>query len=449
LGSRYWLLIPFSLSFTAPIIPLGGRAVELPEIAIAVCAALFLARLALNVQKFRLLRSDNIPFLLYTAWAALIYLHNPIGFSLFGASSGGARFYLKIFLAFATFLIIANQQITNRDCKWIFVGVVIGSALDFAKTLLFYYIFGGSAMFVDPLENYTWQQEMSGVPLALVLILFSRYSTAEILNFSKIWRPGLLLACIPIIVLSGKRAAAACLVLYPVVAAFCRKEFRYLFLWIGCALIAAAVLVGGQGTAFHLPLTAQRALSWLPGRWDSEMAYLEGGKDEFRAKLRRFAEEKIRKDPWIGRGYDVHLQMADRLALTMANKFDAAIMQNALGSSWHNQWLGYAADFGIPASILLAVIYLFVISRSWRTLGRLPPGSLLQTMVMYVFISTVRDVVFSHTSGHSATDAFTRWWMYGVLVSIASSLHKERSSRRVAVPQFERAKQGEPVRLPA
>jgi hypothetical protein len=426
LGSRYWLLIPFSLCFSAPVIPLGGRAVELPELVTVVCVALFLIRRAFKIQKLYILRPAHYPFLLYTTWAALIFFHNPIGFSLFGASSGGARFYFTIFLALAAFLIIANQQITNRDCKWILIGVVVGTFLDFIKILLYYYIFAGSAVFVDPLESYSWQQELFTVPLTLVLILFSRYSVAEIFNLSKLWRLLVLLLCGPMILVSGKRTAVISLILYPLIAAATRKEFRYFFAWTACVGILAAVLITGQGRVFHLPLTAQRAVSWLPGRWDSELQYMEGGKDVFRDKLRILAKEKIRKDRWIGTGYRVQLQETQNLTFTMASKFDALVLQMALGSAWHNQWLGYAADFGIPASILLAVIYLSVLSLAWRTYWHLPRGSLLQTMVMYVLMRTVVDIVFSNVSGHSASDASSRWWMYGVLVSIARTIKDQK-----------------------
>ena len=51
LGNKYWLLIPFSLSFTLPIIPIGTRAVELPELIIFVCTGLFVVRSALKAQK--------------------------------------------------------------------------------------------------------------------------------------------------------------------------------------------------------------------------------------------------------------------------------------------------------------------------------------------------------------------------------------------------------------
>ena len=166
---------------------------------------------------------------------------------------------------------------------------------------------------------------------------------------------------------------------------------------------------------------------------------MEGGTDAFRAKLRTFARTRISQHPWIGRGYDVQAESSARLSLTMENKFDAYVEQQALGSSWHNRWLGYAADFGIPASILLAFIYLSIIVLCWRTVPRLPSGSLLQTMVMFTLIMTVTDVLFSNVSGHSALDAFTRWWMYGVVVSIASSLRPQSSSPQLDSPRFRRA----------
>lgn len=428
LGEKYWLLIPFSLSFTFPIIPLGTRAVELPELSIVVCAGLFLIRSALKAQKFHLWRQDHLPFLLYAGWAMFIYFHNPIGFTMFGASSGGARFYFKILLALAAFLIIANQKITERDCKWILILIVVGTFLDLAKTVFFYYVYGGSEYFVDPLENYTWQQQLGVGPLIVVLILFSRYRTADILNISKIWRPILLLVCAAVILVSGKRSGTASFVLYPVVASAVRKEFRYLFLWAACAIVIGSILVVGQGTLFNLPLNAQRSLSWMPGRWDSSLAAMEGGKDVFREKLRDLARERIRQNPLIGRGYEINAPEVERLFLTIPNRSDAIILHMALGSQWHNRWLGYAADFGIPALVFGALAYLFVIWRSWWALPRLPGGSLRQTMVMFILISAVTDVVFSRAGGHSAADAFTRWWMFGLLVGIACALKERRRS---------------------
>src|SRR5438046_9912337 len=48
LGSKYWLLIPIAFSFNLPAIPFGGRAFELPSLAILGCVISFLCRFATN-----------------------------------------------------------------------------------------------------------------------------------------------------------------------------------------------------------------------------------------------------------------------------------------------------------------------------------------------------------------------------------------------------------------
>ena len=180
-------------------------------------------------------------------------------------------------------------------------------------------------MFENPLKATAGSRKCQRCQSVLVLILFARYRTAEILSLTKIWRPFLLLVCIPLVLLSGKRAAAACLVLYPIIAAVCRKEFRYVFL-VRFRADNSRRVGWRAGYVCSTCLSPPSALSpGCPADGTSRLAFMEGGKDEFRAKLRDSAEEKIRKDPWIGRGYDVNLTATQRLMLTMGNKFDALI----------------------------------------------------------------------------------------------------------------------------
>jgi len=47
---------------------------------------------------------------------------------------------------------------------------------------------------------------------------------------------------------------------------------------------------------------------------------------------------------------------------------------------------------------------------------------------LYVLIYTIRDVLASHTSGHTSLDAWTRWWMYGILVSLYVQMLKEKAA---------------------
>ena len=49
---------------------------------------------------------------------------------------------------------------------------------------------------------------------------------------------------------------------------------------------------------------------------------------------------------------------------------------------------------------------------------------------LFLFVS--RDLAFTHASGHSALDAFSRWWLYGTLISIGLGLDATRAREKAA-----------------
>lgn len=62
-----------------------------------------------------------------------------------GAAAGGLRFYGKIGLALIAFLIMANQKIDERGCKWVIILILIGAVLSTAQDIfLFYFPIGGA-----------------------------------------------------------------------------------------------------------------------------------------------------------------------------------------------------------------------------------------------------------------------------------------------------------------
>jgi sigma54-dependent transcription regulator len=106
----------------------------------------------------------------------------------------------------------------------------------------------------------------------------------------------------------------------------------------------------------------------------------------------------------------------------------------AIGRAWHNTWLGYAADFGIPFSVIQGILYLTVLFVSFKASRLLPFGSHRSIISIYILIFTVRDLAASHTSGHSALDAYSRWWMYGLLFAIYATLPGSKKSHSKAQP---------------
>jgi hypothetical protein len=438
LGKNYWMLIPLSLSASFPAIPLGGRAIEFPELAIAGCAAMFAARIATRKEKLVVFRSVNVPILLFVAWVGMFFAMYPVGLAMLGSAQGGGRFYLKLGLAFAAFLILSSRTYSERDIKWIFGFLIFGAFFtllyNFATTVL-----GGAS--IDPAtgmvreEFYTWHQTLSGPAMTIVFLMFAKWSPKEICSLQRPWLVVVYAICFIMVLMSGKRMALVAVVLAPLVSAIMFRQYVYIFVALMVAFAASSALVAGQGQWFKLPLVAQRTLSWLPGDWDPALQSMTGGADDWRGELRYMATELIKETPLIGRGFSVDLSETVT-AIGMAARgggMDIQVAAYALGRSWHNTWLGYAADFGIPLAVIQGVIYLWVLVLSAKVFRHYGNRSLFGVFALYLFIYTMRDVVASHTSGHTALDAWNRWWMYGTLVAIylkARIPSKQRQSTR-------------------
>jgi hypothetical protein len=237
----------------------------------------------------------------------------------------------------------------------------------------------------------------------------------------------------------------AAVLLAPAISAVMNRQFVYFPIALAAIFMVVTVFVGGQGHFFNLPLVAQRTLSWLPGDWDPELESIRGGTDDWRAEVRRVALANIQRDPWIGRGFAIDISET-LTAIGMqrfASDVEVQAAAYALGRSWHNTWLGYAADFGIPFSIMQGILWASVLILAARCFKHFGNQSMLGVFSLYVFIFTCRDLMASWTSGHSAVDAFERWWMYGVLVaiylqSLAPKQQKARlhQARRGSASQF-------------
>lgn len=438
LGDKYWMVIPFAFTSQLPAVPIKGRLLELPEITAVLCSMVFLLRYAVKRQTLSIFRRQHAWILLYVGWVALVFAFNPVGLSAFGEGGGalgGARFYAKILLSLAAFLIMANQQLDEKDCKWIIIILVVGSMLDSAYAISVYFLPSSLNPYVDLTVDtdsfYTWHQAIAPVPGLLICLGFARYKASELFSLNKLWAAIGFVFCVVLIALSGKRAAVAAVPIFAISAAMLRREWGYLMLWLAGAVMAASIIMVGHGELFTFPLTVQRAFSVLPAKWDSEFRHMEGGKDAFRAELRRQAIKKIEQDPWIGTGYQVNLSLSQALTaqyLTRGGDTELQVTPYAMGSAWHNTWLGYAADFGIPIDVIAAMIFLTVILRGVKLMKVFPINTFTAMLSMYILLFTIRRLVTSNTSGHTALEPFSYWWSYGVQVALFL-----RS--RAAVPQ--------------
>ena len=423
LGKHYWILIPFSLGATFPALPIGGRSAEFSELAIAGCSLFFLLRVASRKEKLHVFRRINIPILLFVAWVGMVFVLNPVGLAAMGSQLGGGRFYLKIALAFAAYLILSNREYSERDLRWAIGSLIFGAFFSLIYGFISYAVVGpavnpATGMVGD--EYYTWHQLLAIPPLTITFLLFSRWSPREVFSLQKAWLFLAYFLCLLLVLFSGKRMAIAAILLTPLISAFLYRQHIYILVGLVLATASMGIAVAGHGQVFELPRIAQRTLSFLPGDWDASLDEMRGGTDEWRAELRNYAWEEVKRNPVIGKGFGVDLHAA-ATAFDMAKgggSMDVRTAEYAIGRAWHNIWFGYAADFGIPLSIIQAVIFCWVFVLTTRVFSIYGNKSLYGVFALYLLFYTFRDVIASHTSGQTATDAYDRWWMYGLIVAL-------------------------------
>jgi hypothetical protein len=372
------------------------------------------------------------------AWVGMVFAMNPVGMAAMGSGVGGGRFYFKLALAFAAFLILSSRTYSSKDIKWVIGFIIFGAFFSLVYGVTFYALQGPSidqatGMVED--EFYTWHQELSVPAYTIAFLMFARFTPKEVFSLQRPWLPALYFVCCLMVLISGKRLAMAMMFLPPLIGAVLHRQFVYIFVASALATVGLSVVVLGQGQWFNLPLVAQRTVSWLPGDWDPELQGMKGGADDWRAELRLWAADAVKREPWVGRGFAIDMSETVNaiLAGERGGNMTIQVAGAALGRSWHNTWLGYAADFGIPLSVIQAVMYLTILVLSYRCFRYYGARSLFGVFAMYLLIFTVRDLIASHTSGHSALDAWARWWMYGILISIYYAIPRQKKSAPITI----------------
>lgn len=442
---NFWMAIPIGLSLSLPAVPIGFRQLEAAELAVILASLLFVIRIALQNQPIRLHPQWSWPILLYLGMVALSYARRPVGLWVLGSESGGARFYLKIGMALMAFLILASVEIREKQVKWVLLAALVGNIFTAAwNAYCTYYMpafawLRTTAVFQEEEQFYTWHQTLSFAALPVYAFILALLPFKKLFSLRHcFWSIPVLGFCCLLVALSGKRAGLAMCMVFPVVIGLARKEYFYLGIISVVGSVMIAILVVGQGLAFNLPLTVQRTLVNLPGKWDERVVKQTKGDsfntepDQFRKDMRERAWRVIRENPWTGQGLGVDLKQMMALIISPESIGEKEREGHAAAGNWHSKWLGMAADLGIPAAVFYAV-FNFMLLGLYVHLAKSTQGmGWINIFVLVQLCFVVRGLLTSTVGGHTALNPFEEWWVYGMGLSIYYRSRKKPSS--VPVP---------------
>lgn len=433
-GDKYWMIIPFAMLCGLPAIPLyGGRSLAVGELAVLAGIVAFGLRIPFT-RRFTLFHRSALPVYLYFGIVALVFLSNPVGVAILGSSQFGARFYLQIGLAFACFIIFINQEVTENRAKWLVITIVAAGAIHGLFKLLQFFVFGGlgaeNYSLSSTADFYSWHQYLSLIAVAIALYLFSRGSLLTMWKRHGIPFILILLFAVALAAISGKRQFFALVLIYPAIASLLNKEYAFVMGWGMLMLIGLAFVLIGHGRIFEFPLSVQRSMAFLPGKWNSRV---ERSTDNlFRETLIRMATDEIRRNPVLGKGYGLTVQ-GYYTSGTLAGMDEHQLAGTmAVGGSWHNTWMGIAADFGIPAAIVWALIWIQMLRISYKAYQQAEPGSRMKQLAALIFLITAGAVLRSWTTGHSAINFWEASWQFGLVLCLKMSLDRAQAEKAEA-----------------
>lgn len=296
LGRRIWLLMILLTAMNVPLIR-GISTVDLGQaLFIGFSAILFLMRRLPLQFKFGEL---ELWMLLIAASVVQVYLRNPVGLNIFGASSVGARPYFAVATTWLTGAVLGALVIPHSELKWAMRLTIIGSLSGAFLTTARMRFFGGGEVEPGGIQASTGGGSSSRLPILGSLAtnlarIIASYVSPLRACFHPLWAP-LILLSFAFAAGSGYRNAVASIGIYYLIALAYRGGFT-------SVLIASLSGALGLGTlalvnlAMPLPPNIQRALSPFPGTWEERHVQAAEASSEWRLEMWK---EALFTDYWI------------------------------------------------------------------------------------------------------------------------------------------------------
>lgn len=336
LKTNIWVLLPLGWYLTGrlPWLPLPFTVRDLLWITVIFFFVLFFATRVVPWKR----KLSTLDYFIYInlAYLATVYVRNPAGFWAMQTSVVGGRPYFEIALAFGAFLILSRVQLSDFLAKvfpfFFLIPAWSLALLDSVARLLpqtsyalnSIYSGVGSAGVSGVLQQEAklGETRITGLVQAgvsSVTALCAKFNPVTLISPLYPGRLILLAASFGAIFLSGFRGALLFALVAFLLAVVLRRNVKDLWLSSAVGLLGILALISVQGNILQLPLTMQRALSWLPGDWNQEAVADAEGSSRWRFEMWAWAwnDERILRDRTWGQGFGLSLDDMNLIAASL------------------------------------------------------------------------------------------------------------------------------------
>ena len=392
LKTNIWVLLPISWYLTGrlPWLPVPFTVRDLCFMAVIFAFTLFFATRAFPWKR----KTSTLDYLIYInlAYLAIVFARNPVGFWAMQSSMVGGRPYFEIGLAFGAFMILSRVQITDFIAKsfplffvipaWC-VGMldVIGRLIPqtgYVLNSIYSGVGTGGATAAFQAEAELGTTRMAGLQnagISSVLALCAKYNPITLISPLYPQRVMMLTIAFGAIFLSGFRSALLFAFFVFLISSILRGRLKDLWIAAGVGMLALVLLISMQGSVLQLPLTMQRALSWLPGDWNQEAAMDAEGSTQWRVEMWGWAwnDNRILRDRVWGQGFGLSIDDMNLIASSLtAGGGGASLLGGSdrenfmITGSFHNGPLSTIKYVGIVGLVIYLPLLFYMAIIAWR-----------------------------------------------------------------------------------
>jgi hypothetical protein len=378
LRQRAWILIPLCWTFVSKTaifrIPLSMRDYSM----MLACGTYLIYRVVSGQTKPRKWDWLDVLLAFNLMYLGFLFLRRPVGFLSMGSQMVGGRYVFDIFLAAVSYAVIWRMAESAKTVQRLPLIMLVGSALAASLFVLTYFLPGLPARLpflyvafnvdaylgtlqtgVELVRRY-WQFGPLGLMIGLTVCAY----TPPSLLFNPLKpRFYVMAVCGVCILASGFRSMLISMAAYVVLSAWLHRGKWQALVLAGVIAAGVLLLALGQGRLYELPLPAQRAMTFLPGRWDPIAVLDARGSSEGRFDWWRLTlQERLIKNWWMGDGLGMSFE--DLASRELAGTVEG---MNAMGQH-HSGPLSAIRFTGIVGLGLLYCLMIGAAVFAWRSL---------------------------------------------------------------------------------
>lgn len=452
-SGRFFWVLTIASSFLGGTFPvLGGKFTPFQILMVIGVAKFLLGDVVL--RRTRLKIGNRFDALMIAGFMAILTLHgvhDRFGMRFLGSTIWGGHNYVNVYVGLAAFFIV--QSIPTKSKIWAKLPYLVLGVATFdlliaiittvvPRSIYVIYPFYSAVSTGGMEEILTGESsEITGrigafgqFGFALIIIALARVRITQIFHPSNFLRALCLVAGFVAALFSGYRTWVISSVIAFCVAGIRDLKYAALVLLPLVAVILFA-LSFINSEVVHLPKQIQRSLTFIPGKWDSEMVRDATASNDYRRQVWSvFTRDYFPVHPWLGRGFGFRRQFAAQSVYKYNPNWDHDTVE--VGNI-HNGLFAALDTFGVIGTIFFVIWNLRFLARAMRLSFGKDNSEYMALRFLALYMAVL---VLAYWLGAQNVGSFLplQFALAGAFIRLQDAIASERSSDAVAADELHR-----------